>query len=333
MILDDKLTPLSKLSSAFLAPETPLHLQFAYYESALAVEFFVQRFGLPALKGLLDDLGAGRPINEALPERAKTSLEQLDSDFARFAIERAVKVGRELTWEEPEDLPPDADSKAVEAWLEKHPSSFWGLRRLAARLMTEEKWDRAREVLEKLKKAYPEYVGAENPYVLLANIYKRTGDAAAEHKVLDELVARDGDASAAYLRLMELDQAAGDWEGMAANARRLLAVNPLIPVPHRQLARAAEHLDQRDEAVAAYRALALLDDTDPAEVHYRLAKLLHQSGKPREARREVLRSLEEAPRFLDAHRLLLELVESDPSSSPSPAGSPSSKPPLEGRFP
>ena len=155
--------------------------------------------------------------------------------------------------------------------------------------MTEEKWDRAKEVLEQLKGLYPEYVGAENAYVLLATVYKRTSDPAGEHKVLDELVARDGDASAAYLRLMELDEAAGDWRGVAENARRLLAVNPLIPAPHRQLARAAEHLGERDEAVAAYRALSLLDDTDPAEVHYRLAKLLHQSGKPDEARREVLR--------------------------------------------
>ena len=60
MILGEALTPLSQLSSAFLAPKTSLHLQFAYFESALAVDFLVQRFGLPAMKGLLDDLGAGK---------------------------------------------------------------------------------------------------------------------------------------------------------------------------------------------------------------------------------------------------------------------------------
>ena len=128
---------------------------------------------------------------------------------------------------------------------------------------------------------------------------------------------------------MELDEAAGDWRGVAENARRLLAVNPLIPAPHRQLARAAEHLGERDEALTAYRALSLLDDTDPADVHYRLAKLLHQAGKPDEARREVLKSLEEAPRFLDAHRLLLELVEADPSQPR--ADSPSSRSPSRKR--
>ena len=62
--------------------------------------------------------------------------------------------------------------------------------------------------------------------------------------------------------------------------------------------------------------MALLDDTDPAEVHYRLAKLLSQAGKKDEARREVLKSLEEAPRFLDSHRLLLDLVGPDTVTAP-----------------
>ncbi len=70
----------------------------------------------------------------------------------------------------------------------------------------------------------------------------------------------------------------------------------------------------------------MLDDTDPAEVHYHLAKLLHQAGKPQEARREVLKSLEEAPRFLDAHRLLLELIEKDSPATASPPSIPFSFP-------
>ena len=310
MILGDALTPLSlsRLSSAFLGAESPLHLQFAYFESALAAEFLVRRSGLDALKGLLDDLGAGSTINEALPRRTKMTLDELDRDFAHFARERAEAVAPGATWEAA-DLPPEADSAAIEAWLAGHPKSFRGLQRLGVRLVAEEKWVKAKGVLETLKGLYPEHVGAENAYVLLATVHRRLNDPAAEHAVLDELVARDGAASPAYLRLMELDEAAGDWRGLATNARRLLAVNPLIAAPHRQLARASEQLGDRDEALAAYRALSLLDDTDPAGVHYHLAKLLKQAGKPDEARREVLKSLEEAPRFLDAHRLLLELVE------------------------
>ncbi|HEV3120270.1 MAG TPA: hypothetical protein VGY53_00135, partial [Isosphaeraceae bacterium] len=317
MLLGKELTPLSKLSSAFMAPESPLHLQFAYYESALAAEFFVRKFGPAVLKGVLDDLGAGSDINETLPARTKTSLEQLDRDFAQFAGERAKGVASQLTWEEPE-LPADAPSTAVDQWLQLHPKSFWGLRKLGARLVAEEKWEAAKDVLEKLKSQYPEFVGPENAYVLLATVYRRLADPAAEHKVLEALVARDGDAASANLRLIELDEAAQNWRGVSKSARRLLAINPLVPTPHRELARASEELGERDEAVSAYRALALLDDTDPAEVHYRLAKLLRQSGKPAEARREVLKSLEEAPRFLDSHRLLLELIEQDTPAAGSP---------------
>jgi tetratricopeptide (TPR) repeat protein len=146
--------------------------------------------------------------------------------------------------------------------------------------------------------------------MLQAALSRKQSDPTAERKALEDLVARDGSASPAYLRLLELEETTGDWPSLARDANRLLAINPLIPAPYRRLARASEQLGQLDEALTAYRAVALLDDSDPAEVHFRLAQLLQKQGKKDEARREVLKSLEEAPRFQDAHRLLLELVES-----------------------
>ena len=131
LILSSGLTPLSRLSSAFLTAKTPLDVQFAYFESALAVEFLVERFGLATLKTLLDDLGAGKPLNDVLPNQTKKTLDEIDGEFVKFAHERAQKIAPEATWEEPE-LPADADSTAVKAWLTKHPKSFWGLKRLGA---------------------------------------------------------------------------------------------------------------------------------------------------------------------------------------------------------
>src|SRR5262249_48468344 len=143
------------------------------------------------------------------------------------------------------DLPADSDSKAVAAWLEAHPKSFWGWRRLGARLVAEKEWPRAREALETLKRLYPEYVGPENAYMMLATVSRRLSDRPSERKALEELASRDGDAGPAYLRLMELDEEDGDWRALARDARRLLAVNPLIPAPHRQLALASERLGDR----------------------------------------------------------------------------------------
>lgn len=325
MILGKELTPLSRLSSAFLNAETALALQFAYFESSLAVDFLVAKAGKAALSGLLDDLGTGLTINQALPGRTKTTLDQLDREFAQFARKKAEALAPDATWEEPdEELPAGADSKAVAAWLLTHPKSFWGLRRLAARLVREEQWDAARTAALQLKALYPEYAGAENADMLLAAIHRHESDPKAERAVLEDLALRDGDAVPAYLRLMELDEAAADWKALARDARRMLAVNPLVPAPHRMLARAAEQLGDRDAAIAAYQALTRLDATDPAGVQFHLAKLLRETGRTAEARHAVLRALEDAPRFLDAHKLLLELVDAgtDKPSATSPPPTP-----------
>ena len=91
MILGEELTPLTRLSSAFLAPKSALHLQFAYFESALAVEFLIEKFGFDAVKAVLTDLGNGLPINDALA-RHTAPLETLDAEFAKFARTRANDV-------------------------------------------------------------------------------------------------------------------------------------------------------------------------------------------------------------------------------------------------
>jgi tetratricopeptide (TPR) repeat protein len=318
MLVGDELTPLSRLSSAFLAPKSAQHLQFAYYESALAVDFLVEKAGAAALNGILEDLGAGKNLDESLPARTRMTLKELDEEFARIAKEKAAAAAPDATWEDV-DLPDDADSDAVTAWLATHTKSFLGWQRLASALLADKKWPEAKAALLKLRALFPDYVGPENAYIMLAAVYKHAADAKAEHAILEELASRDGDAIPAYQRLMELDEAAGDWEGVARNAHRFLAVNPLVPEPYRRLARAAERLDRRDEAIRSYRALSKLDDADPAEVHFRLARLLHQAGRRDEARREVLKSLDEAPRYLEAHRLLLDLVDAVPAEPPTGA--------------
>jgi hypothetical protein len=63
IIVSGKMTPVSQLSAAFLAPPSPMHLQFAYYESSLVVEYLINEFGVEALQNILNDLGEGMEIN------------------------------------------------------------------------------------------------------------------------------------------------------------------------------------------------------------------------------------------------------------------------------
>ena len=61
------------------------------------------------------------------------------------------------------------------------------------------------------------------------------------------------------------------------------------------------------ETLTALEALLLMEPDDPAELHFRLAKLLHQQADPR-AKSHVLQALEAAPRYRDAQKLLLKIV-------------------------
>jgi tetratricopeptide (TPR) repeat protein len=313
MIVDGEMAPVSQLSSAFLAPKSPLHLQFAYFESALVVEFLVERFGMAALKDILSDLGEGMEINEALI-RHTIPLGELDGEFEKYATNRAETWAPNATWEEVE-LPASADAATLAVWLKDYPNNLPGLRRYARRLVTEKKYAEALEVAQRLVALCPDDSGPENAYWLKALAHKELGEAAAERQTLETLVAKDADAIDAQLRLLEIGEAAGDWESVSDSAQRLLAVNPLIVAPHRSMAKAAEALGQREDAIRSYRALLTFDTTDPAHTHFRLATLLRDEGKRDEAKRQVLMALDEAPRYLEAHRLLLELANSSDATA------------------
>jgi tetratricopeptide (TPR) repeat protein len=305
IILSGKMTPVSRLSSAFLSPPSPLHLQFAYYESSLVVEYLIEKHGIDALRNILRDLGEGLDINEALI-RHTAPLGRLDAEFAKFARNRAEALAPEGTWEKPK-LPPGADSQALAKWLEQHPRSVPGLMRWSRQLIAERKFKEALAAAKRLKEIYPDGIDAESSYAIAAAAHRGLAALAEERAALEELASRDPDAASAYLRLMEIGEGQRDWESVASNARRMLAVNPLVAAPHRYLAHAAEKLGQRDDAIRAYKALLLFDTTDTAETHFRLAQLLRDAGDRVAAKRHVLQALEEAPRFLAAHRLLLEL--------------------------
>jgi hypothetical protein len=87
-----------------------------------------------------------------------------------------------------------------------------------------------------------------------------------------------------------------------------LAVNPLMPAPHRATAAAAEILHDDQLAIESYRALLLLQPFDPAELHLKVATALQRRGDLISAKRHALLALESTPRFRAAHERLLAIV-------------------------
>ncbi len=338
MTLGGDLTPIADLSSAFMTPKSPYHVQFAYYESSLVVEYIVQTFGFDALRQILTDLGNGTNVYDTIARHTEP-MPKLEKDFAAFATKRANDLAPGLNWRKPgEDttaasaMPgldfagtsaPTADvimrllHRRTEASNNTNNAGFvktlantpnyWMLLINARTALNDRRWADAKSPLETLTKLYPNQTGSDCAYALLAGAQRELNETNQERDTLIQLSAIDSDNTDAYARLMELDNAHGDWAGVAENADRFLAVNPLVPLPYWELARASERLDHDDPAIRSYQKLLLLDPPDPAEVHYRLARLLHKTGDAAGAKRNVLQALEEAPRYPDALRLLLEI--------------------------
>jgi tetratricopeptide (TPR) repeat protein len=306
MILDGELTPIGSLSAAFLSPKTPMHLQFAYYESALVIEFLVERSGTAALKAILADLGQGGEINAAIAKHAG-SLDKIEKEFETFARKRAQDLAPGVDWEQPgrEQLDP-SDPEAVAQWLAKHPNSYWALSLQANRFLAERQWEQAKTPLQKMIALYPKDIDRGNAYQLLAQAHRNLGEAEQEAQVLGTLASLSADAGEAYNRLMEIGMEHQDWAQVVENGERYLAVYPMFSAVYGRLGRANEQLGRAEPAIQAYRRLLLLDPADPVEINYRLARLLQQRD-PVAAKRHILEALADAPRFREGHKLLLQM--------------------------
>jgi len=309
MILGGDLTPVGQLSMAFLKARTPLHVQFAYFQSSLVVEFLIDRAGIGAMKKVLRDLHAGLYINAAI-EKHIGPIKDLERDFEAHAIKLAGQLAPKGDWSD-FDTPTPPAGRSLAAWLKDHPDHIIGLSLFANELLDAQKWNEAKVPLKRLIELYPDDAGENSAYWLIAQAHRALKETNEERAALEKVAGFSADHIPAFVRLMELAAERKDWPAVLAFGDRILAVNPLTPQPHRLLAEAADyiddHVDDHARAARALRTLLLMSPPDPAQTHYDLARHLHAMNDPA-AKRHVLMALEEAPRFRDAQELLLKLA-------------------------
>ncbi|HRK16752.1 MAG TPA: hypothetical protein PK490_20895 [Prosthecobacter sp.] len=304
MILEDgDATPVSQLSGAFMSPESPDHLSFAYFQSSLVVDHIVDRFGHQALLGILRDLASGKKINDAISANTGP-VEELEKDFERHLKTLARAYGPDADWSEPEpeQLNP-LDPASLAAFREKHPANLHALRLDLKNLTAKEQWAEALVLAEELARLVPGDFSGEGGHAMKAFLLKKLDRRDDELAVQRHIAASEPSAMPVFLRLIEHDEQAQDWPQVRLNAARAMALNPFLTTPQRALAAAAEALGENDTAAAALQRLLLLDPASAARSHYRLALLLRESDAA-QAKRHLLESLALAPRFREGHALL-----------------------------
>ncbi len=316
MILGKDLVPVSELSGAFLSPKSPLHLQFAYYQSSLVVEFLIGEYGIESLLSVLGELAVGLSINDALA-RHIGPIDGLDERFRRYAVGVAEAYGAAADWSR-DGLPPaGSDVDQWRGWVRWHPTNYWGLRRLAETSMAAGRWTEAAETLGRMASLDVLTFERDGPLEWAAVVQQQLGDVDAERRAIRRVVAQTSDALPTLRRQIELSEPLERWEAMLAAARAALAIQPLLPEFHAAAARSAEKLEHWDLVQTALAAVLTLDPVDPAAVHLRMAQAAG-AAQPLTtadrslAKRHVLMALELAPRYREAHQLLLKLIDDPP---------------------
>ena len=158
---------------------------------------------------------------------------------------------------------------------------------------------------------YEDYTGVGNPYEGLFAVYRTTGDTESLIATLKAYLRTFAFGAHASRELAELLLDRGDAAQAISYFERSRTVAPYDLDTLEWLATLYAESERYREATEMRRAILALDPVNKAEAHYALAWSLYQDSEFDAAKRAVLQSLEIAPGFRDAQRLLLTLVDAE----------------------
>lgn len=203
----------------------------------------------------------------------------------------AIRILGELTWRKKDY----EGAKQLYQQLNKvdPEASFAAWHRLGIIYKKEGRTTKAIEALEKARALYPRYVGDDNPYHLLPDLYRDLEPAQNEKAVavwLDAVKANTEDKAAA-LKGLELAVQLKMWPEAAKLGMAHIEIDPYEPKVHRLLGQVYQELKDIPRAAREYRVLTHVDEKD-LEAWVNLSRMEQALGNRDEAARAVQAALE-----------------------------------------
>jgi tetratricopeptide (TPR) repeat protein len=190
----------------------------------------------------------------------------------------------------------------------KDPNRWPELLRRAHTMLESRNWREARDAAQAAITMLPEFTSGGSAYEVLAAAEEGAGNTDAAIAAWQAWRKAGGWNPTGMRKLGELLLAAG----RKAEATEVLAsVNwsdPLTPDVHDQLGRLLVEQNRGAEALREFQVLLALRPLDTAAANFGLAQALRLTGDNARARRHLLESLETAPNYRPAQRMLLEMT-------------------------
>jgi tetratricopeptide (TPR) repeat protein len=281
-IKDKKLLPVAELDRGFVRPTYPAQVVVSYFEAGRICDYINREWGWPKLLAMIHDFASGESTPEVIEKELGVKPEQFDKGFLA-------------------DL--DASTKKT---VDGFDDWRKGIKKVAEEYKAHDYEGVMRDALA-IRDIYPDYVEAGNAYQFLADAYVDKGDKPAAIAALERYAKVGGRSPDTLKQLATLLEEAGNRKEAAAVLDRLNYIQPIDEDLHRRLGDLWLGLGNTAGAIREYRAVLAKTPTDPAASHFSLAKAYRTANRTDAAKDELLLSLEAAPGFRPAQKMLLEL--------------------------
>src|ERR1035438_3411359 len=143
---------------------------------------------------------------------------------------------------------------------------------------------------------------------MLAKLYLDKGDKAHAMEQLEAYSKTGGRDPEKVKQLATLEEEAGNKKEALTALTRLLYIDPIDQDLLTRLGGLELANNDTADAIREYRTVIYMHPLDQAAGHFNLAQALRAAGLNDQARDEVVASLEAAPGFRPAQKMLLELT-------------------------
>jgi len=281
-IKDKKLLPVAELDRGFVRPSYPMQVIVSYFQAGRICDYINREWGWDKLLAMIHDFAAGASTPEVIEKELDMPPEQFDKHFLA----------------------------SLEAETKKTVDGFDEWRKQLMKVAEEAKAGKSDDVIRDaapIRDIYPDYVEAGSVYQFLADAYLAKNNKPAAIAELERYAKAGGRGPDTLKQLATLLEEAGNRKEAAEVLDRLNYIQPVDEDLHRRLGDLWLALDNDAGAIREYRAVLAQTPTDPAASHFSLAKAYRASHRPDEAKDQLLQSLEAAPGFRPAQKMLLEL--------------------------
>ncbi|MGH9572594.1 MAG: tetratricopeptide repeat protein [Candidatus Acidiferrales bacterium] len=281
---DKKLLPVAELDKGFVRPTYGAQVIVSYYQAGKICDYIQDHWGADKLLGFIHSYAKPNMTTEqAFQENLDISPADFDKQFLPWIYGQTAAVTSHFDdWHNQlKALAAEAEKNDYDAVLKDGPTVI---------------------------QLYPEYVYDANAYEFVAAADLAKGNKQGAEKVLAEYQTERGRRPNVLEKLASLQQELGDVKGAAVTYQEIDDIDPLIDTDYHSK---FGHLlmQQKDYfgAIREFSAVVAMTPLDKAGAEYDLATAYMGAGERDKAQDSVLASLEAAPDYRPALKMLLEL--------------------------